>query len=172
MNNREIILKNVLPIALLGLVLIFSSCRKDEKKIIGKWKYKDFEVKSLSCSDPFMEIAARVLIQTTIENYLMTNELSGIIEFTKKGKVVANDEYGSENIATYEAVNNKLTIFDSDLGDTIIKCDYFISGKKMYWDIDVLEHFGNMPETLFEMEITTFTIRLTFEKSKAGETKK
>ena len=167
--NRQVIFKNVLPIALLGFVLIFSACRKDEKKIIGKWKYKDFSVKSMSSIDPIKEIAAKVVVQLSIEDDLMSNELGGIIEFTKKGKVVANDEYGAEDIATYEIIGNKLTIFDADYGYKIISCDYYISGKKMYWDVDVIEHFGDRLNELLDTEITKFTVRLTFEKSKINK---
>ena len=164
--NKEVILKNGFLIALLGFVFIFSSCRKDEKKIIGKWQYKNFEVKSLSCSDPNNEIGLKLFAKLVIEESLiMDNGFGGVFQFTKKGKVVVYNEFEKVEIATYQTNKNKLTIFDADYnGEEIVSCNYSISNRKMYWDIDILEYLGNQLETLTETEITTFIIRLTFEK--------
>jgi len=160
--DRKIVLKSVLFIAVVGFVLVFSSCQKDEKKIIGKWKYEKIEIKELSCSDVFTEAFIRTM-WAMMSPADIADELGGTIEFTKKGKVIAD----GEESATYKVTDSKLTI-TPDVGESMT-CDYSFPDKKtMCLFIDLVElNGGALTMSLggeAEATVTKFVIGMTFTK--------
>ena len=103
--SKRITLKISLAIVAVGLVLSFLSCMKDEKKIIGVWKYEKTELREFSCSHPIVTANAKPLA----EQYF-AGTITGEVEFTEDGKAIfVSSEYG-EVMATYTLSNNKLTI--------------------------------------------------------------
>jgi hypothetical protein len=84
--SKRIVMRSVAAVAVLGFILSFSSCQKDEKKIIGTWKYESVEIKELSCPDPLMAAKIRLYIQEEIGN-----SVGGKVEFTKNGMMISSD---------------------------------------------------------------------------------
>jgi hypothetical protein len=89
-----------------------SSCKKDEKRIIGVWKIEKTELKEFECSNPVMTAMLRPMVQQTMGSAAAFT--SGIeMEFTKNGKVIGRTPYGTDE-ATYKVSNGKLIITDKD----------------------------------------------------------
>ena len=160
--RKKIVLNSFLAIVMVGFVLSFSSCQKDEKKIIGTWKYEKAELKEFSCSDPFKEATLRSMLQQP------TGSVSGNeVEFTKDGKAIFRSTEGNEE-AAYEVKNNKLTITSEGLAETYDLS--FPDKKTMQWDMnanaEMLAELSELFSTLFEgdIEITKYSMRLTLKK--------
>jgi len=157
--NRKIVFRSTLFVAMLGFVLLFSSC-KEEKKIIGKWKFEKMEIKELSCSDPVTEAFIRLGI--AMASSADVSGLGGVIEFTKDGKAISYTESGNETL-TYKVNGNKLTITNKD-GETV-KCDCSFPEKKtMLLIVNVLEQDGTDSTELYKEKITKFVVGTTYTK--------
>jgi len=160
--NRKIVFKSTLFVAMLGFVLLFSSC-KEEKKIIGKWKVEKMELKELSCSDPLAEALIKWVFAMA-SSPADTSDFGGVIEFTKDGKEISYTESGNET-STYKMSGSKLTVTDKD-GKTT-KCDCSFPDKKtMLWIVNVLEQdgiFGDLSDE-YKGKITKFVVGMTFAK--------
>jgi len=102
--NRRVVLNRSVAVVVLGFCLAFSSCKKDEKKIIGLWKYEKTELTEFSCSDPMMTIA----LKPDAQQYFGYN-MVGEVEFTEDGKAIFLSIYGKV-IADYKVNDSKLTI--------------------------------------------------------------
>jgi len=145
-----------------GFVLF--SCQKDEKKIVGVWKYEKIEIKELSCTDPEFEAELRAEI-ATISTYVA---LMGTVEFTKDGKVTLQNAVGSET-GTYTLKNKTLTIVISGespfggekSGGGTMDCT-FPKKNTMQWDADALQQGVN--EMLSERGVTKYVVRTTLKK--------
>jgi len=165
--NRKIVFKSSLFVTMLGFVLLFSAC-KEERKIIGKWEYKKAAIKELSTTNLRMESIIRTAFPTmfpTVMPYIVGNDFNGITEFTKKGKIIYHGTNGGKT-ATYKINDTKLTI-TSDDGKSVTYDYSFPDKKTMYWDINVIEIYGEMLAVYLQsagIEMTKFVVRLTFEK--------
>jgi len=154
--SKRIVLKSSIAVVLLGFVLVFSSCKKEEKQIIGKWKCEKVELKEFSCTDPEMEMMLRMIFQMGASE--MAKEMGlETIEFTKDGKMISKSE-----TAKYKVNGNKLTITDSEnVSGTI---DISFEKKTMYWDMDLLKLAGEDAVDLLESGVTKCVLRVTFAK--------
>jgi len=103
--SNGIILKSILAIVAAGLILSFSSCMKDEKKIIGEWKYEKTELKEFACSDPLVNANAKPMAQKYFEGTII-----GDVEFTEDGKAIFVSNMYGEMVGTYTLSNSKLTL--------------------------------------------------------------
>ena len=109
--SKKIVLKSVLAVVVVGFILSMSSCQKEEKKIIGVWKYEKMEVTDFACSDPVVTAMAKPIVQQYIG--FGAALMSGIeIEFTKEGTVITRSLYGN-GVATYKVNGSTLTITDN-----------------------------------------------------------
>jgi len=162
--SRKIVLKSVLVVVVLGFVLTLSSCQKDEKKIIGKWKAEKVEIKELSCSDPLLAAFIRAIF--TMASPDDVSEFGGTIEFTKDGKAISYSANGTET-ATYKVSGNKLTIIADGESTSF---DYSFPAKKtMLWLVNVLEQddlLGALTEEYdgLDIPVTKLVIGITFSK--------
>ena len=173
--SRKIVLKSVFAVAVLGFVLVFSSCKKDDPKddpknepkeepkkehaIVGTWMYEKVKI-----VDPMQEIMLNTFlpmmgIDKTF-NELFEERFGGTYEFTKDGKVLYQTTEGN-----YEINDNKLTI-DIGISGTF---DFSIVDKTMYWDIDLVEmlsEFGieDANTYLATLGITKIDVRVTLKK--------
>ena len=185
--SKKIVLKSVIAIAMLGFVLVFSSCKKEKDEeskkeepkkeepkkeevheIVGVWEYEKVELKELTCSNPSLESLIKIALQQpeVVESFI--EEFKGIYEFTKDGKIIAGDDIGN-----YEIQGNKLIITESSISGTF---DFSIAGKKMYWntalDAQSLEYLsaflsellGEYSPTPIDVQITKFGFQITFIK--------
>jgi hypothetical protein len=154
--NRKIVLRSIIAVVLLGVVLVFSSCKKEEKQIIGKWKFDKVEIKELSCTEPIMETVAKMVLPAIV-NGIVTEIGLEAVEFTKDGKAITKKE-----TAKYKVNGNKLTITNSDYisGTSDISFDK----KTMYWDMNVLDFVGEVDVT--DIGITKCIMRITYTKDK------
>ena len=154
--SKRIVLKSVLAVAMLGFVLVFSSCKKEEKQIIGKWKYENIELKEFACADPFMEAIIKMGFQTSASKIAKEMGLESI-EFTKDGKVISKNE-----TAKYKVNGNKLTVTDSEnISGTF---DISFEKKTMYWNINMMEVAGENAAEFIGMGVTKCTMRITLAK--------
>ena len=162
--NKRVVLKSVLAVVVAGFILSVSSCQKDEKKIIGTWKYKDMEIKELLCTEIFTEMMIRMTFQMG-KGYIAEEMGLGVVEFTKDGKAITRSG-NKTDISTYKAADNKLTITNSY--GISITVDFSIPKKKeMYWDMDIINLFKDMLEEEEDdetTEIIKFVVKITFEK--------
>jgi len=161
--SKKVVFKSVLAVAMLGFVLVFSSCQKEEKKIIGTWKYKNVEIREFSSTNPLLDAGMRIGLSTMAPMYV-GNMFEGTIEFTKKGKVI-NQNWGVAT--TYKITDGKLVITFDD--GKVWNLNYSISDKgKMYWDANLLEIFeGGILEITTDTEeigIAKLVVRITFDK--------
>jgi len=154
--SRKIVLKSILAIAMVGFVLVSVSCKKEEKQIIGKWKFDKVEIKELACTDPITETVAKMVLPA-IANGIVTETGLEAVEFTKDGKAITKKE-----TAKYKVNGNKLTITNSDYisGTSDISFDK----KTMYWDMNVLDFVGEVDVT--DIGIIKCIMRITYTKSK------
>ena len=168
--SKRIVLKSVSVVVVLGFVLMFSSCQKEEKKIIGKWEYKKIEVRKLTTSNLAMNNAIRTMVPTAFPAVMQTvlgSDFDGITEFTKKGKVINGDF-----TATYKANETQLTITTND--GMSVTYDYLVpDDRKLYLDVDIIEMHNEIVDAFLEgmlrgagLEITNLVIRLSFAKQK------
>jgi len=174
--NRKIVLKSVLFIAVVGFVLGFSSCNKEEKKVIGEWKYKKAEVKELTCSSVVWSNAIKVGFSKG--SALFADEYDGIIEFTKKGNVIHHRTNEKEDGKYKYKINDNQLVITVDGEFVPLNCvltetkesvtyEYAVTDKEtMYWYVDIYETYAWMwgeivPEGV---EITKFIAKLTFTK--------
>ena len=130
--------------------------------IVGTWEYKKIEVKDVTCNDPTTEFGIKMGFQQyageSIDGYL-----SGTYEFAQDGKLMYQTGIGNGE-ASYTVNGSKLTIADFDFVSGTF--DFFISGKKMYWDVDgfaMADQVG-ISDLLIEMGVTKITLRITFAK--------
>jgi len=166
--NRRVVLKSSLFVVLLGVVLVFSSCNKEESKIIGKWEYKKIEVRELETSNLAANSWIRTNIPTmfpTIMPMVLGSDFNGITEFTKNGKV-KNGEY----TATYKMNGAELTI-TADGGKSVIYGCSIPDEKNLHLDVNIIEMHNEAFNTMMdealksiELDITTLVIRLYFKK--------
>jgi len=160
----KIVLKSVLAVAVLGFVLMFLSCQKGGKMIIGTWKYKNVEIRDFSTTNPLIEGGLRMGLSMMLPRFV-DEMFEGTIEFTKKGKAI-NQNWGAAT--TYKANDGKLVITFDD--GKVWNLNYSISDKKkMYWDANVLEIFSEeifegISQSGIDLEIKKFVVRLTFDK--------
>jgi hypothetical protein len=150
--SKKIVMKSVAAVAVLGIVLLFSSCQKDEKKIIGTWKCEKTEIKDLSSSDVFMGIWLKTMLQQYLgSGIVFINE----VEFTKEGKIMAHTMLG-ERIGTYKVNDSKLTITSSGFFDGTHGIS-FPDKKTLQWDLvandELLIYLSEMVSIIFEEEI-------------------
>jgi len=130
--------------------------------IIGTWEYEKIEVKDVTCNDPIMELTIKMGFQQyageSIDGYL-----SGTYEFAQGGKLIYQTGIG-DGEASYTVNGSKLTIADFDFVSGTF--DFFISGRKMYWDVDGFEMADQMglSDLLTGMGVTKITLRITLVK--------
>ena len=160
--KKKIVLKNLVSIVLAGFVLLFLSCDKDEKKIIGVWKYDKVDVIDFACSDPLTTSMLARFVPQILGAYLSTHDSE--IEFTKNGDVIYR---GTGNTAIYRVNDGRLII----TGDDINTYDLSFPDKKtMQWEQDMdryyLEMISEMIEDYagYEIRITKCSYRETFKK--------
>ena len=164
--SKRIILKSVLAIVVAGFILSVSSCQKDEKKIIGVWKYESVELKEFLCSDPLFGMVIKSTIQQTIGSLMATGTE---IEFTKDGKMITRTLFGGST-STYKASDSKLTITSDGVSETYELS--FPDKKTMCWDMDMnkkrLEEMSLYYSIFFEEEIefTKCSVKMKLTKSK------
>lgn len=161
--NKRIVLKSVLAVAIVGFVLVFSSC-KEEKKLIGKWKSSGMTIKELKCSDPAGEAFLRLLLGAG--QGMMADSMNlGTMEFTKDGKVISNSG-GQSQTGTYKATDKQLTITMSD--GIPVTMDYSIPKKKeMILEMDLTNTFGEMGDVEFgtlSFKILKLVVTATYQK--------
>ena len=153
--NKRTVLKSVLAVAILGFVLVFSSCKKEEQKIIGTWKCQKVEIKELQAT-PEIETAVRslfVLAQGLIK------ESFGTVEFTKDGKMLSTSN-GVAVVSNYAVNGSKLTLtYPEDATSTTAEISF--KKKEMYMDSDMNGFLGSDDEN---SKITKFVVRMTLEK--------
>jgi len=152
--SKRIVLKSVIAVVMVGFVLSFSSCKKEEKLIVGKWKYEKIEIKELACTDPETEMMMRLGFQFGAS--MVAEELGlGTIEFTKDGKAVSKN-----GTANYKVNGDKLTISDPENMPSGTIYLSFPKKKTMCWDMDMVE----LGEFDAEDGVTKFVLRITFAK--------
>jgi hypothetical protein len=178
-------MKSVAVVAVLGFVLAFSSCKKDddpkpkeepkkEHDIVGKWKYDKVELKEFECSDPLMTI----MLKTVIQQYMsmgMAEMMTGEIEFTKDGKAITRMAEESDDVATYTVNGSKLTTTSEDGFSTTYDIS-FPNKNTMCWDMnadaDALEELSEglqmLVEEVFglegEVQVTKCKIQMTLTR--------
>ena len=157
--SKRIVLKSVIAVVMVGFILSFSSCKKEEKLIVGKWKYEKIEIKELACTDPETEMMLRLSFQFGAS--MIAEELGlKTMEFTKDGKVITNQE-----TASYKVNGNKLTITNSDY----LSGNFDISFEKkttMYVEMDLMKFEEFDAEENEEDGITKCILLITFAKQK------
>ena len=154
--SKRIISKSVLAIIMIGFVLSVSSCKKEERLIIGEWKYEKIELKEFACSDPLMDAVFRIGFQMGAGEIIKEFGLESI-EFTKDGKFISKKE-----TAKYKVNGNRLTITESNY----IPGSFDISFEKkiMYLDINAMELAAEDAADLIESGVTKLTMRVTLNK--------
>ena len=161
MSKKNLMKSVIAMVVVAGFVLSLSSCQKDEKKIVGKWKMEKMEITELACSDPLMS----VMLKPMVEKYLAENTMSGHeMEFTKDGKVIAD----GKQVATYKVSNSKLTVTSEGVDNTL---DISFSDKKtMQWKQNASKEDREMLSEAFsmlfdeEVEVTKYSTCTTFKK--------
>ena len=155
--SKKIVLKSLLAVVMVGFVLSLSSCKKDEKKIIGKWKYEKIEVKNLVCSDPTKTNELKSKIEQFQNAFIgMVSE----VEFTEDGKMITRGLLGGEDqTSSYKVKDGKIIVNDE-------ASDLSFSGKKMYWERDMDKETLEGLAMFFgeDAEITKCTMRATLTK--------
>jgi len=123
--SKRIVLKSVLALVMVGFVLSFASCQKDEKKIVGTWLLEKVEVVDFACSNPLQTALLKPIIQQAFSG-------SGSeIEFTKEGKMISS--YGSDKeVSSYKVNDKKLTITNSYASEVYDLS--FPDKKTMHWE--------------------------------------
>ena len=162
--SKRVILKSVLAVVVAGFILSVSSCQKDEKKIIGVWKYKNVELKEFACSDPLATMVLKPYIQQILGG-LMAFGVE--VEFTKDGKMISRNMQGGST-DTYKASDSKLTITSDGISETYDLS--FPDKKTMCWDMKMgKEALEEMSESLMyffeeEIQVTKCSFKMTLEK--------
>ena len=155
--NKRIVLKSVLAVVMVGFILSVSSCQKDEKKIIGVWKYEKIELKEFSCSNPFVEAMVKMSFQMNAGVLVKEMGLE-TVEFTKDGKVISKNE-----TVKYKIDGDKLTITGSENISGTFDIS-FPDKKQMYWNMNMLELYGEYAAELIKDGVTKFVVQITFAK--------
>ena len=172
--SRRIVLKGSVVAVVLGVVLVFLSCKKpieDPKPkpkpeiptIVGKWMYEKIELQELACSDSIAEYWIKMAFEepTTINVYAESFGFVGMYEFTQDGKLIHPTVMGSEE-SSYELKDNKLTVANSEnLSGTF---DCFVFEKTMSWDVDLIEFAGEEAESFIAMGVTKCILRMTLTR--------
>ena len=167
--SKKIVLNSFFAIVMVGFVLSFSSCQKDEKKIIGTWMLEKVEVKDFACADPLMTTELKPLVQQIVGG--SGNEF----EFTKDDKAIFGNAYG-KIVATYKVNDSKLIMTFSDGSVETYELS-FPDKKTMQWAIDAnkdmleelsenLEFLAELYDLYFddEIKVTKCAFRFTFIK--------
>ena len=154
--SKKIVLKSVFAVAVLGFILVFSSCKKDEKIIIGLWKYEKMEISELSCIDPFMEMMIRIGFQSSVS----VSDF-GTVEFTKEGKAITQSTYGND-IGTYKLKGNELIMTTSDGVSGASK--YTLPDKKTLVLETNASEIKEVKELIQEAGIIKFVLKMTLAK--------
>jgi len=162
--SKRIVLKSVLAVVVAGFILSVSSCQKDEKKIIGTWKYQSVEVKEFACSDPLMTMILKPYLQQNLGGLMA----SGVeVEFNKDGRVISRNAQGG-GTATYKASDSKLTITTDGVSETYDLS--FPDKKTMCWDMKMdKEMLDSISEALTyffeeEVQVTKCSVKMTLVK--------
>ncbi|MCL2132170.1 MAG: hypothetical protein FWH36_06955 [Lentimicrobiaceae bacterium] len=174
--SKRIVLRSVAVVAVLGFVVAFSSCKKEEEpkkeepkekvhEIVGVWKYQKNELKELSTTaDPAKEIMLKAIIQQMLGE---AGKSGDEVEFTKDGKVVFRDSSGEDGTGTYEIKGDKLTVI---VDENVQTFDCSILGKTMYWntefDEETLEDLSLLASMFLEeeIEVTKCVLQTTLTK--------
>jgi hypothetical protein len=164
--RKRIVIKSVIAVVAAGFMLSLSSCKKDEKRIIGVWKIEKIEITDLACSDPFMTFA----LKSAIQQYMALGAgvlSSGEIEFTKSGKMITSTPFGS-SAEDYVVSNGKLTIISN--GTTNVSDISFPDRKTMWMDAHASEQdISDLSEVLRmvmdeDVQITKISSRTILKK--------
>ena len=150
--SKRIVVKSVIAVVMAGFVLSLSSCKKDEKKIIGTWKYDKVEVKEITCSNPLLNSMLKSFAPQALGAYL--SSVDGEIEFTKDGKAMYRS---TGNTATYKVNDSKLTITNNI---TNIYELSFPDKKTMQWEQDMDRYYLELISDLIEAN-SGYEIRIT-----------
>jgi len=160
MSKRNL-LKSVIAMVMAGFILSLSSCQKDEKRIIGKWKTEKMEISDFATTDPLMT----VMLKPMIAEYMGMNDFAGQeMEFTKDGRIIT----GGSQVGTYRVSDGKL-FMTSDGREQSIDI-VFPDKKSMQWNQNVksadLAALSMLVTMMLEeeVEITKFSTRMTFKK--------
>ena len=147
--SKKNVLKSLLAMVMVGFILSLSSCQKDEKKIIGVWKYDKVELEEFSCSNPAMTAIVKPFVK---QNLGLSTMFVAEIEFTKDGKMITRTMFG-ESAANY-SVNDKRIIITSE-GEAATCGISFPNKKTMQW---------NASASKYELEQLSFTLSEEFEE--------
>jgi hypothetical protein len=165
--SKRIVLKSVIAVVMVGFILSFSSCNKDEKRIVGMWKFEKTEITDFACSDPLMTVTLKPILQQ-YAGFGMGVLSQVEIEFTKDGKMITTSPYGGAITADYTVSNGKLTIISDGSTDV---CDISFPDKKTMWMDDNAseEERYNISEMLREtigedVQITKLSSRVILKK--------
>ena len=159
--SKRIVLRSLLAMVMVGFVLSLSSC-KEEKKIVGVWKYDKVDIKELACSDPLTTIMLRSFAKQMFESAVGSE-----VEFTKDGKALFRGGDGTET-GSYRVSDNKLAISSGGLTETYNLS--FPDKKTMCWDMtmdkSMLEEYSLLISLFLEeeVEITKCAIQITLKK--------
>jgi hypothetical protein len=149
MSKKRIVFKSVLAMVMVGFILSFSSCGKDEKKIIGVWEYESMSLKEFACSNPFYSTMLKSAYSQTL-----AGSVAGEVEFTKDGKVVAVGG-GMRMAGVYKVNDSKLTLIADGMSITYELS--FPEKKKMHWELNYgpaeLEELSDEATFWFEEDI-------------------
>jgi len=159
-------MKSVIAMVMAGFVLCLSSCQKEEKRIIGKWKPEKVEVTELVTTNPMQTAILKPIIQEYMSSTYI--ELVREIEFTKDGKVFITASMGM-GAGTYEVENGKLIMSS---GTKVERVDITFPDKKtMQLKEDADENALDALSWLFleeqgieGVEITKLSTRTTYKK--------
>jgi len=127
--------------------------------IVGVWKYEKIEIKEVKCDNLTTELAIKMGFQQ-MAGESFDGYLGGTYEFVKDGKLIYRTGIG-DGEANYTVDGSKLTITDFDFISGTF--DFFISDKKMYWDVDGFEMANQigMSDLLIGMGVIKITLRIT-----------
>jgi len=170
--SKKNVLKSSIAVVLLGFVLCMSSCKKEEKQIIGKWKAESIIVTELACSDPVMTM----MLKPRLSHFFEDSDSAVEYEFTKDGKatVKIDDEEDLIETATYKVNGNKLSLTFKSMTQTYDLS--FPNKKTMQWDMDMDKNMLALYSMIIAMSsefedldleglnVTKLTMRTLFKK--------